>query len=60
MENIIRDIVLSINKPFKISELLEKTKENNIDDEDLVLEVLGELYDIGKVKLNNDNNYVVV
>ena len=49
-EEEICEIILAMDKPFKVSQLLEKTRENGLCDDDLVLEVLGELCELGKIK----------
>ena len=50
MEMTICSIILSMERPFKISQLFSKTDEYNITNKDLVLEILGQLCESGKIK----------
>ena len=47
MEMEICDMILSIDRPFKISQLLSKMEERRITNKDLVLEILGQLCESG-------------
>lgn len=49
-EKKICEIILRMEKPFRVSQLLEETEKEGLLDNELVLEVLGELCELGKVK----------
>lgn len=44
------NIILSMDRPFKISQLLEKMESEGVSDKDKVLQVLDELCDSGIIK----------
>ncbi len=45
----IRQIILSLEKPFCIADLFDVLTEQEIKDRDLILQILDELYDEGLV-----------
>lgn len=49
-EMLICDIILGMERPFKISELLKKTDEQGIKNRDFVLDVLNQLCESGVIK----------
>lgn len=55
-ETIICDIILSMERPFKVSQLLQRMEENGINDKDMVLEVLDQLCDSGLIKYSEVDN----
>lgn len=44
------NIILSMERPFAISQLLCRMEENGINDKDLVLDILGQLCESGIIK----------
>lgn len=55
----IRDIILNMENQFLTQHVLEKTRKQGIANDTLVLDTLGELYELGKVKLTSDNFYII-
>lgn len=49
-EREICNVILSLERPFKISQLLEVMQEHDITDKDKILEVLDQLCDSGVIK----------
>lgn len=43
-------IIIQLDKPFRISDLFQVCYDNGIKDEDLILDVLDELCDLGDIK----------
>lgn len=50
MELKICKIILDMDRPFKISQLLAVTSQQNITNDELVLDVLGQLCESGIIK----------
>lgn len=44
------DVILSMERPFRISQLLEATQHAGISDDDFVLDILVQLCDSGIIK----------
>ena len=45
----IRETILNMEKPFKLSQLYQVLKEKGIENQTLILDVLNQLYEIGLV-----------
>nr|DAX50165.1 MAG TPA: ferric uptake regulation protein [Caudoviricetes sp.] len=54
----ISNTILNMKKPFKLSQLYSKLKENGIFDEYLTLDVLNQLYESGLVERTDIENDV--
>ena len=50
MEMKVCDVILSMDRPFKISQLFEEMNEHQITDKDFVLEILDQLCESGIIK----------
>lgn len=50
MEMMICDVILGMDRPFKVSQLLAETDKRGIINKDLVLEILSQLCESGLIK----------
>ena len=62
IEQKIRTIILGMGKMFTMEQLFEKTKDAGIKNEDFILDVFGELYESGKIRLRSGRQpiYMIV
>lgn len=50
IEMSICDVILGMERPFKISQLLCETRKIGVENDDLVLDILDQLCESGKIK----------
>ena len=62
IEQKIRNIILGMGKMFTMEQLFAKTKNAGIKNEDFILDVFGELYESGKIRLRSGHQpvYMIV